>query len=290
MSFSAADGWRSVWTKSNTDNDDYFTDGDKIGISSYYLKQGETIDNVLPNFMYDQVAEYSSASKTWLYSPIKYWPLDGTLDFYAYAPYGTAHTALSPNTVTGYPTLTYSNPSADIDLMAAEAPGMDCGEHGTVTLNFHHLLAKVNFAFTYKGDDDYRPVVHVLKYNVPYSDATYDYGKEIWRDFGNTCEIVRYTQAQGVGIYDVKQLVPDFTAYLLPGVFPYKDQDGQVGSFTLSLNNIEYSFTPSEKINVKAGKTYTINFEIQERSDDNYFITSYSMWEQGEKGWDASLK
>lgn len=67
-----------------------------------------------PDFMYNQSVGYNNSS--WTYTPVKYWPADGSkLSFFAYAPYvssadassETGITAMSSNTSAGDPTLGY---------------------------------------------------------------------------------------------------------------------------------------------------------------------------------------
>lgn len=106
-----------------------------------------------PNFMYN--TEVKGGDNGWTYSPIKYWPNGGQtegnvtpgeaaqyLSFFAYAPYKavsttesttgspTGITALSANSATGDPTVTYTlgATGADADLLWGTA-----GSNGTTT-------------------------------------------------------------------------------------------------------------------------------------------------------------
>ena len=153
-------GTRAVTSGSSTS----FESGDAIGVTAYWIKDGGFIADTAPNFMYNQKVEYSagtavdeSSSGTWLYSPVKYWPVSGKVNFYAYYPYaqaGDSRIVLSGNTANGEPTLTYTNSEADIDLMAASSKGLSpsggspsAASPAPVTLYFHHLLARVRFRF-----------------------------------------------------------------------------------------------------------------------------------------------
>lgn len=102
-----------------------------------YENAGTYAAGLKPNFMYNQEVTYSSSA--WSYSPIKYWPNQiaanagtdsqspaavsaaaHTVSFFAYAPYVSAAsgtegiTAMSANSDTGDPTLTYKV-SDDLD-------------------------------------------------------------------------------------------------------------------------------------------------------------------------------
>lgn len=107
-----------------------------------------------PNFMYDQAVTYDNGSNAWTYSPVKYWPTNGSnLTFFAYAPTKKATddniTALSANT--GAPTLTFT-PNADVskqvDLLHAVAADQAIGAEASkkVTIPFKHALAQIKFA------------------------------------------------------------------------------------------------------------------------------------------------
>ena len=97
-----------------------------FGVFAYYTGQNayaKTTTTTTPNFMYNTKVSVPTGSTAFTYSPARYWPNnDGDkLSFFAYAPYidvdptnGTAKdqtttgiTALSSNTKTGAPTVTY---------------------------------------------------------------------------------------------------------------------------------------------------------------------------------------
>ena len=288
VSFSAFGSWDEATETTKTavsGNATEFTAGDRIGVFAYHN------DSSKPDFMNDQPVLYSGTA--WGYSPRKYWPADqdGHLSFYAYWPYSEdSHGSIRMDGNGGAPALSYSNPEADIDLMVAAATNLTYATSpDAVHLEFSHLLAKVNFAFTYEGDDGYRPVVHVLKYNIPHYEAVYNYKSNSWEDLDHTCTVVRHTAPEGVSIHDKGQIIPSFEAYLLPGGFP--SSDGMTpGDFIISLNNIEYRYTTKELVSLESGKRYTINFKIKAKTGGNYFITSFSMWEKGDKEWNADLK
>lgn len=122
-----------------------------------------------PNFMYNQKVSYPTNSK-WEYSPLKYWPNEYSaanakteqgidkLSFTAYAPHvatvGTEGiTAISANTATGSPTITFKVPAAgaeQIDLLYANnfASTINLTKstiNYAVPFNFAHALSKLSF-------------------------------------------------------------------------------------------------------------------------------------------------
>lgn len=58
-----------------------FSKGDKIGVFACYREQANS-STFSPNFMKKQTVEFDGLG--WNYSPLKYWPMDGSLEFCAY--------------------------------------------------------------------------------------------------------------------------------------------------------------------------------------------------------------
>ncbi|MEG1672114.1 MAG: fimbrillin family protein [Alistipes sp.] len=89
----------------------------------------------------------------WAFEQPQYWPSEGKLSFFAYAPYGVA--TPSAQSVVGQPTFTYHVPqsvAAQHDLLIA-APALDQTYSATqpVQLQFNHVLAGITFAARMDG-------------------------------------------------------------------------------------------------------------------------------------------
>ncbi len=140
-----------------------FDEGDEIGIFAYYSQDGESIENLTPNFMYNQLTtlEQSGNSFAWLYSPVKYWPNNTTdsLQFFAYHPHYTYSSddddikiKMSSSSYTGYPTINFTQAEdlgKQVDFMTAQTdPLAKCD---VVPLSFEHQLTKVSFAACHNG-------------------------------------------------------------------------------------------------------------------------------------------
>lgn len=134
------------------------TDLTTIGVFAYFTNGTFSEGSSTPNFMYNQQVERQTADGSWIYSPVKYWPGNGTdkISFFAYAPYvdettpGGSNPSFQGRTAAGYPKLTYTVPTAEadqIDLLAAiplmnrTAPTTDSEK---VKFNLKHALTKVN--------------------------------------------------------------------------------------------------------------------------------------------------
>ena len=266
-----------------------FSQGDAIGVFA------SLNDSPAPNVMNDQKTVFDGTS--WNYSPLKYWPQDEkeTLSFKAYYPYADTSPQISVSYAdNGTPNITYDNTKADIDWMAAKSSGVshNSGKDG-VLFNFKHLLARVRFKFTVTGEDageDYRPVVHLLQYDAPHIVGTTKFENSTDGNFtyktspkGDLITIKRFvSKPEGVNVSKDGTLIDEFTAYLFPCKFPCDGNAITKGQFTISLNNVEHKVTVGEMIEVEQGKSYTVNFNIKKTGDTtNFFITSYSIWEDG---------
>ena len=267
-----------------------FSQGDVIGVFASLNSSPE------PDFMNDQKTVFDGSS--WNYSPLKYWPQDEkeTLSFKAYYPYADTSPQISMSYAdNGTPNVTYDNTKADIDWMAAKSSAVshNSGKDG-ITFNFKHLLAKVRFKFTVMDEDaseDYRPVVHLLQYDAPHIIGTTKFENStdtnIIYDKSNKTDLITIkrfvSKPEGVNVSKDGTLIDEFTAYLFPCSFPCDGNASTIGSFTISLNNVEHKVTVGEKmITVERGKSYTVNFNIKKTgTTTNFFITSYSIWEDG---------
>ena len=94
--------------------------------------------------------KYSSADKKWTYSPLKYWPTQGHIDFLAYAPYNAGKvkdTYCLDFTVS--PTIPEQK-----DLLYAKAVGQTMANNSgakKVKFQFEHALSRLGYSVKLKG-------------------------------------------------------------------------------------------------------------------------------------------
>ena len=282
----------------NSDGKTVFGSDDRIGVFAYYN------DSSTPDFMNNQEVAYDGTA--WTYSPVKYWPAnDGDrLSFYGYSPYSPDMIKVT-STDNGKPTIAYDNVDGRVDWMAADNTGVGYanGKDG-VEMKFKHLLARVKFKFTIDDTYDFRPVVHMMEYNVPHYKASFSYeydeatGKPVYTN-NNTPEyqdgavtIRRFVSVpDGITITNQGTFIDDFTVYLYPCSFPCGDSKDTDGTFTFTLNNVKHTFSPGDKIDIiEKGCSYTVNFKIKPSNNDtDFFITSYSIWKDGGE-YDGNLE
>lgn len=104
------------------------------------------------NFMYNQ--KLTRSGDTWDYSPKKYWPLDAAdkVSFFTYAPHNARGVTLCDKTHEGYPSLTFTAPTAEadrVDLLAA--PPIMNKQDGAVNFKLKHALTRVSI-YAKSGD------------------------------------------------------------------------------------------------------------------------------------------
>lgn len=83
-----------------------------------------------------------SGTNTWTYSPVQYWPADGSVDFYAFAPASWVGT-LSP--LSPIPYDAYGQAQDLIYAVNTNLEGNNGAPNAQVIFNFRHALSKVTF-------------------------------------------------------------------------------------------------------------------------------------------------
>ena len=137
------------------------TDGFGV-FGKYTSTDGQTSD---ANFFKNQKVTYSTTESKWTYSPLKFWPSDGHIDFLAYAPYvnGTELTDGSKikdftvsETIAKQKDLLWTNATSSIsaDLTSAKKK---------VNFQFHHALSRLGYTVKLTGDYSSDNVTFTLK-------------------------------------------------------------------------------------------------------------------------------
>lgn len=92
IEFSVQSDWKEIPNTRLNDGKKQFAEGDKIQIFGFHTSPS----NVVQKFMYredgsnrGQIVTYDGTS--WIYSPKRFWPKEGTLDFYASYPQNSIH-------------------------------------------------------------------------------------------------------------------------------------------------------------------------------------------------------
>lgn len=126
----------------------------------YDAGAGQTSD-----FFVNQKVTYSTTASKWTYTPLKYWPTQGKIDFLAYAPYD-AGTKFTSTSIVDF---TVKDKAADQkDLLWANATNKT---NGTVTFNFAHALSRLGYSVKLK-DASYESVATITLNKITLAGST----------------------------------------------------------------------------------------------------------------------
>lgn len=126
------------------------TDG--FGVFGNYSKDATTAYG--NNLFENQLVTYDKSATKWTYSPLKFWPSDGHIDFLAYAPYDKSTTLTDGSKIKNFTVsekiaeqkdLLWTNATSSIsaDLTSAKEK---------VKFQFHHALSRLGYTVNLTGD------------------------------------------------------------------------------------------------------------------------------------------
>ena len=138
IGFSVQSDWKEIHNSRSNDKMQ-FIGGDEIQIFGFHKPSKDAVGNV--QFMYQEGDPTTGQKVTydngnWNYSPKRFWPKKGVLDFFASYPYNSVHYDV------GNKRMTYDNPLTQ-DLLYGLATNRDCASKETVSIWMVHALAKV---------------------------------------------------------------------------------------------------------------------------------------------------
>ena len=146
IEFSVQSDWKEISNTRSNDGKTQFKAGDTIQIFGFHTSSSKDVKK----FMY-RVNEPARGQKVaydgkdWNYSPKRFWPKEGKLDFYVgYPEFSVLYDEKNQK-------MTYEqtvNP-LELDLLWGVSTGLDCatGRNKNVEIKMKHALAKVNIVF-----------------------------------------------------------------------------------------------------------------------------------------------
>ena len=138
IGFSVQSDWKEIHNSRSNDKTQ-FIGGDEIQIFGFHKPSKDAVENV--QFMYKE-GDPTTGQKVkfdngnWNYSPKRFWPKKGVLDFFASYPYNSVHYDV------GNKRMTYNN-NLTQDLLYGLATNRDCASKQPVEIWMVHALAKV---------------------------------------------------------------------------------------------------------------------------------------------------
>lgn len=266
--------------------EDPFREGNIMGVFGYYRANGADIENLPPNFMYNQQVEHTATPWEWDYSPKKYWSNNDSdlFDFYAYYPYNELLNnylsnqiiTLSGSSQVGLPTIYYTTPQSSfgrkVDVLYAAATGKSKTTDETVSFAFKHLLAKVQFKIAVPNpanpsaanDGTYKVLVSSIGFNIPES-GEFNFAETneklpVWSSLAQTAFFKNTISGAGyLASKSEAELAEDFTQYILPTTITSLTIHLSTDLQTYSDATVDLTANP---INIEAGKITTINLNI----------------------------
>lgn len=138
IGFSVQSDWKEIHNSRSNDKTQ-FIGGDEIQIFGFHKPSKDAVENV--QFMYQEGDPTTGQKVTydngnWNYSPKRFWPKKGVLDFFASYPYNSVHYDVENKR------MTYNN-NLTQDLLYGLATNRDCASKKTVSIWMVHALAKV---------------------------------------------------------------------------------------------------------------------------------------------------
>ena len=265
IEFSVQSDWKEIPNTRSNDKTQ-FGPNDEIQIFGFHKPSKDAVENV--PFMY-QVGDPTTGQKVkfdgtnWYYSPKRFWPKKGLLDFYASYPcnpYNSIHHDVEKKR------MTYEN-NLTQDLLYGLATNRDCAmvRKKPVQIWMVHALAKVNISFD--GFSDEIGSVIVSAYKTGWFSGTLDGGIPYWHvDDKTNIDAVFYK-------YGDKNLIINnsVTVFILPGKitgFQMFDVPGN------RINASDEIFDKIQNLTFKAGKVYnlTISKGVQKKNTNSRSI------------------
>lgn len=221
ITFSIPRGWPGDGGRTRAGSPAVFAPDDKIGVYACYTPQSGETEPFTANFMRNQSVTFDGT--VWSYSPVKYWPTDGTIRFFGYFPYDTKYGDLKERfdheCITGLEPLYGAH--AAVKAENGKLSGDGISATGSLKLGFTPLLNKVNFSakadedlFDEVESDEYTDCFFLIKeFRIKgfYRKASYDMADATW-----SAHETPYTGAQplDMSLYlDLKDTEEELTGY-----------------------------------------------------------------------------
>ena len=250
IEFSVQSDWKEIPNTRSNDGRTHFDPNDTIQIFGFH--RSSSGDEV--KFMY-RVGDRNRGQKVvfdgkaWNYSPKRFWPKKGKLDFYAGYPHYSVLNDSANHKMTYEQTV---NP-LQLDLLWGVSPGHDCAtdRNKNVEITMKHALARVNITFDSSLGEIKQAVVSA--YKEGYFSETKD-GIPNWKVESDSI------QTATLSPYENLQTIGDATVFILP--------DKITGLILTKLDSTKIDVSEKiKKYTFEAGKLY--NLTISQKKNTN---------------------
>lgn len=257
IGFSVQSDWKEIPNTRSNDGKTEFTNGDEIQIFGFHTSSG-----VKKKFMYrvgeegrGQIVKYDGGN--WIYSPKRFWPKEGTLDFYASYP---QYSVLNDEDRMIYKQEV--NP-LQLDLLWGVSTGHNCkttDRSSNVVITMKHALAKVIIKF-----DSSLGIIKQAKvsaYKAGYFSETIQ-GIPKWIVEPKSDENIQ--KATIKPYYQDQTAIEDATVFILP--------DKITGLILTTLDGEEINVSEEiQKYTFEAGKAYKLTIRRAQKNTNSRSI------------------
>ena len=263
IEFSVQSDWKEIPNTRANDGRDHFEKDDEIQIFGFHKSSSGEVQK----FMY-RVDDWNRGQKVkfdgknWNYSPKRFWPKEGTIDFYA----GYPEYSVWYNNTKNMMAYEQSVNPLELDLLWGESPNHNYAKdhNKDVVITMKHALAKVIIRF----DDSLGEITHakVSAYNAGYFDKTDTTdGIPNWKVEKKSDNIVTATLSP----FENQKTIGDATVFILPDKITklkLTKLDGTEIDVSDKIQNLEF----------KAGKLYelTISKGVQNNTKTRSIVMS----------------
>ena len=242
IEFAVQSDWKEIPNTRLNDGKTHFKDSDSIQIFGFHRSS-----NVEKKFMYrvndrnrGQIVEYKEKDKNWIYSPKRFWPKEGKLDFYAGYPHYSVLNDSANHKMTYEQTV---NP-LQLDLLWGISTGHKCATacKDNVKIWMVHALARVDISFDSSLGEIKQ--AKVSAYKAGYFSGTTD-GIPNWKVVPDSI------QTAFVPSRENQKRIGDATVFILP------DRIKELKLIMLDGTEIDVS-DKIQNLEFKAGKLYNL--------------------------------
>lgn len=263
IGFSVQSDWKEIPNTRSDDGKTQFVKDDQIQIFGFHYPNGvETFQK----FMYDvkkpnygQIVKFDGTN--WNYSPKRFWPKEGTLDFFASYPYNSILNDADNHTMIYKQTAN----SMKQDLLWGVSTKNDCAAKNDVVITMKHALAKVNI-FIDKSWGDIGTVMF-LAYTAGRFTKTDDSGIPAW-EFNNDDKTLSND------VFGKPDLIRDvsgtsLTVFILPGNITGFQMFDVPGNKIVGYDDISNEI---QKKTFKAGQAYKLTIRRAQKNTNSRSI------------------
>ena len=145
IGFSVQSDWKEIPNTRSNEGKTQFVKDDEIQIFGFHTSPSGEVKKFMydvKNTNYGQIVTYDGNS-SWNYTPKRFWPKEGNLEFYASYPYNSIRNDADNHTMIYGQTAN----SMKQDLLWGVSTENDCAAKNNVVITMKHALAKVNIFF-----------------------------------------------------------------------------------------------------------------------------------------------